>query len=354
MIDQCRRGILDILRLSHLRWALMIALISLCGVLYTFVFDMRNGHVVAMVFANFCTMPLIVFERGFILRGLHARIRRLPTPTYFLSTILIYFVLAGLGFAAAGVLLKGTGQIAGSWEDVLIIPPKTLAYTLILFFLGISVMRIRQLLGRDVFLSLLTGRYRRPIQEERIFLFIDLAGSTSYAETFGDLKAQEFIGAIFGGICEPVIRHGGTIDDYVGDAAIITWPLHPSRNSGRCDNAGRSVACVFDILAQIEADAARWQEKYGRVPQLRAALHGGSVVTAEIGVDHHKITYFGDVVNTTARLEALCKSVDRPVLMSSDLFDFTVLPTGIRAEPLGTYMLKGRDQPLGVVALEKI
>lgn len=332
----------------------MIALISLCGILYMFVFNMSNGYVVAMVFANFCVMPLIVFERGFILRRLHAHIRRLPTPTYFLSTILIYFVLTGLGFAAAGVLLKGTGQIAVPWKNVLIIPPKTLAYTLILFFLGISVMRIRQLLGRDVFLSLLTGRYRRPLQEDRIFLFIDVVGSTSYAETFGDLKAQEFIGAIFGGISEPVSRHGGAIDDYVGDAAIITWPLQSSATSGRCDNAGRSVACVFDILGQFEADADRWREEHGLVPQLRAALHGGSVVTAEIGVDHHKITYFGDVVNTTARLEALCKSLNRPVLMSSDLFGLTFLPTGIRSEALGTYMLKGRDQPLDVVALEKV
>ncbi len=45
----------------------------------------------------------------------------------------------------------------------------------------------------------------------------------------------------------------------------------------------------------------------GQVPRLRAALHGGTIITAEIGIDHHKITYFGDTINTTARLESFAR-----------------------------------------------
>src|SRR5260370_41124636 len=86
-------------------------------------------------------------------------------------------------------------------------------------------LRLKDLIGAEVLLSLLTGRYHNPIAEERVFLFIDVAGSTQFAERFGDLRAQEYLGRFFATLAEPVRRHRGSIDDYVGDLAIVTWPL---------------------------------------------------------------------------------------------------------------------------------
>ncbi len=70
----------------------------------------------------------------------------------------------------------------------------------------------------------------------------------------------------------------------------------------------------------------------------------GPVITAEIGVDHHKITYFGDTVNTTSRLESLSKMLGHPVLISADLAHQLVLPKGVRSEYLGEHAVKGRGQ----------
>ncbi len=209
----------------------------------------------------------------------------------------------------------------------------------------IFVLRVRELLGRDVFLSMFSGRYRTPVQEERIFLFIDLVDSTPFAEKHGDLRAQQLLNSLFAAFAEPVRRNKGAIDDYVGDLAIITWPLARGLKDGRC------VRCIFDILNDIEADAESWLKQYGQVPRLRAALHGGFVITAEIGVDHHKITYFGDTVNTTSRLESLCKTLNRPVLISSELAQRLTLPERISAQDLGVHALKGRGQGLGVMTL---
>jgi adenylate cyclase len=180
-----------------------------------------------------------------------------------------------------------------------------------------------------------------------VFLFIDLVGSTSFAQEFGDLRAQQFLGALFAAFAEPVRRHRGTIDDYVGDAAIITWPM------ARGTKNGNSVKCVFAILDSIEADREKWLKNFGRVPQLRAALHGGPIITAEIGVDHHKITYFGDTVNTTARLETLCRTLDAPVLISGDLAKRVEFDEDIQPEFLGMHAVKGRGQTLGVMALKR-
>lgn len=178
-----------------------------------------------------------------------------------------------------------------------------------------------------------------------MFLFIDLAGSTSLAERFGDLRMQEYLGKLFAAMADPVLRYGGSIDDYVGDAAVITWPYDRAVADAAC------IRCVFDILEQIEADAHRWQKDYGEVPRLRAALHGGTIVAAEIGVDKHKITYFGDTVNTTARLEGLCRTLNRQVLISADLLRRLRPPVFVRAEDLGEHEVKGRGQKLAVLSL---
>ena len=88
------------------------------------------------------------------------------------------------------------------------------------------------------------------------------------------------------------------------------------------------------------------------MPRFRAALHGGRVVAGEVGVDRRKIAYFGDTVNTTARLESLCRDMDTPILISAELLArIPALPPDVHATNLGAHILRGRDHPLGVLAL---
>jgi len=114
------------------------------------------------------------------------------------------------------------------------------------------------------------------------------------------------------------------------------------------------VACLFAVLDRIEADAEAWKARFGTVPRLRAALHGGPVVTAEVGVDRHKIAYFGDAVNVTSRVEALCRPLGVDNLISQDLLDrLDGLPAGIRSRSLGSHALRGRGAQLAVATLER-
>jgi adenylate cyclase len=286
-------------------WILIALVLALSGVVYDLYFFTGQTPVIGAIFALFIGMPILAFERKVFLRRLYRRIQRLPTLLFIISELVIYEILMSIGFAAAGFLL----------------------------------------LGREVFISMLISRYRRPVKEERVFLFIDLAESTAFAEKHGDLRAQQLLSSLFAAFAEPVRRHKGLINDYVGDAAIITWPLARGVKDARC------VRCLFDILADIEANAASWKKSYGQVPKLRAALHGGSVITAEVGVDHHKISFFGDTVNTTSRLESLCRTLNRPVLISAELAQRMTLPEEIIGENLGNHAVRGRGQGLDVVAL---
>ena len=105
-------------------------------------------------------------------------------------------------------------------------------YSLAILAIITFMLRVKDLIGGEAFLSLLNGRYHKPVSEERIFLFIDVVGSTQFAERFGDLRAQEYLGRFFAALAGPVRKHRGEIDDYVGDLAIITWPLRRGRRGG--------------------------------------------------------------------------------------------------------------------------
>ena len=342
--DRARQGSWNLGRIGF--WIGMMGACTASGALYGAI--QTHGHaVIGMVYGFFAGGSVLVFDQGVVLPGLRFWVRRLPMAPSVLVTEAFYMVLIILGTVIAGSVVWATGLHPGSWPDAIAIDPITMLYALVVAGTLITLSRLRELIGGDVFRNLLMGRYYHPKEEERIFLFLDLIGSTAYAQRHGDLKAQAFLGAIFTALAEPVRRNRGSIDDYVGDMALVTWTMATGTAQARC------VACIFDFLDAIARDARRWHRDFGQVPQFRAALHGGGVVTAEVGLDRRKIAYFGDVVNTTGRLEGLCRHLDVSVLVSSDLLDrMPVLPAGVAPRPLGSHAVKGRGQSLSVFALE--
>ncbi|MGO7998419.1 adenylate/guanylate cyclase domain-containing protein, partial [Rhizobium ruizarguesonis] len=78
-----------------------------------------------------------------------------------------------------------------------IMPFEVFLYALAVCTMLIFFLRVRELLGREVFLSMLISRYRNPVKEERVFLFIDLVDATAFAEKHGDLRAQQLLSSLF-------------------------------------------------------------------------------------------------------------------------------------------------------------
>ena len=329
-------------------WTLILLASGGAGLLYNLLFVGGTSLGAGLIYGLAVGGTVLAFDRGLILSGLQTRLRRLPAMLYVPAAELLYVVMIALGCALGGLVVWALGLTQDTLSAAVRITPRVLAYSLAVSALLVFVVRMRDLIGGEVFVNFLVGRYHKPVREERIFLFLDVVGSTAFAETHGDLRAQEYLGAIFATLAEPVRRNAGSTDDYIGDLAMITWPMARGLKDARC------VACVFDVFDRIDADAEAWTARFGTVPRLRAALHGGSVVTAEVGVDRHKIAYFGDAVNVTSRIEALCRPLGVGNLISQDLLDrLGELPPGIAARSLGAHALRGRGQPLSVATLER-
>ncbi|GGE02960.1 adenylate cyclase [Aureimonas endophytica] len=330
-------------------WIAMIAVSASFGVLYEMLLDEDGLSGVGIIYGTCIGGLAITYERGAFLAEYRAHLRRLPTLAYFATAEASLLAVVVCGMMLAGALAWALGLSNKELLEAVVPRPVPLLYSMAVSALLVFVLRIRDLIGAETFLNLLLGRYHRPVSEERAFLFLDLVGSTTYAEKHGDLAAQEFLKAVFAAIAEPVRRHRGQVDDYVGDQIIISWPLARAVEGARC------VTCIFAVRETLRLDREWWMSRFGLVPELRAALHGGSVVTAEVGVDRHKIAYFGDVMNVTARLEGLCRETARPVLVSDAILDRILpLPEGILSEALGRYHLRGRNGTMLVHALAEL
>jgi adenylate cyclase len=73
--------------------------------------------------------------------------------------------------------------------------------------------------------SIVFGTYQRPVREQLIVMFLDLADSTSLAEKLGELRVHDLITRFFFDIDEPIHDHGGSVLAYVGDEVIVTWAI---------------------------------------------------------------------------------------------------------------------------------
>jgi adenylate cyclase len=319
----------------------LVAVLS--GLLYSLVFV--DGTLIGAFYAPFIILPPIAFERRLIFRRLRNAVNDLATPAYLIARAGVLSFLFVVGFAFAGLMLWCMGETPMSLREAIVPPVQVWACSMgISFLLGAS-LRVRELLGRQKFRDVIVSRYRRPIEEERVFPFLDVIGSTAYARRFGALAAARYLGRVFKLVAAPVANNGGSIDDYIGDAVLISWRARKALSSDA------SMRCAFDILSALDLNAPQVLETFCATPSVRILIHCGPVVTAEIGAENHKITYFGDTINAIGKLEQVLKPFGPGVYITEAALRAGALPTAVQATPAGCVPVKGLDQEVVLYAL---
>jgi adenylate cyclase len=207
------------------------------------------------------------------------------------------------------------------------------------------LFEVNSLLGQDVLLSFVTGRYYRPRVEQRVFLIMDMKNSSAAAERLGEVDFHRLLNRLVTDLSGPIVLHDGQIHKYVGDELIATWPLARGLTDATC------VRACFAALARLVAHGADYERQFGAAAQVRASLHCGPVVVGEMGSVKKEIALLGDTLNTAARLVDACRDSGETVIASADLLDRLVLPPGVSARSLGQIRLRGKEQAIGLCAL---
>ncbi|WP_238786817.1 adenylate/guanylate cyclase domain-containing protein [Ferrimonas lipolytica] len=201
------------------------------------------------------------------------------------------------------------------------------------------------LVGSRNLINMGVGNYHRPRQEERVFLFIDMVGSTAHAEAIGDFQFSRLVQDCFDLLSGCVTRQKGEIYRYIGDAAMISWELNRDRN------LEHSLDLYYEFVQIIGWHKNYFEENYGFVPRFKGAVHGGRVMTAVVGVNKQEISYFSDVINTLARLQDQCGPLKQDLLLSGQIRHRLGDTANYNIESIGPMRLKGKQHEVEVFAV---
>jgi adenylate cyclase len=252
-----------------------------------------------------------------------------------LYTAVIYVVTVVL--AIIGGLLEGRKMselpVFLTSLGLLVLVVYTLAiYSLLLFFL-----QINHLLGEGILWKFIRGKYHKPREEERIFMFLDMKSSTTIAEQLGHVRFYTLLNELFHEISQPVLQTKAEIYQYVGDEVVLTWEVEHGLKNSNC------LKTYFMFRESLMKNGENYLKNFGVQPEFKAGLHFGKVVSAQIGDLKREIVYNGDVLNTTARIRNECNKYQRDCLVSGTLMNRLKHTNGFQWERINTVTLRGKE-----------
>ncbi|MDX2284368.1 MAG: adenylate/guanylate cyclase domain-containing protein [Bacteroidia bacterium] len=283
-------------------------------------------------------------------------LRRQRFPVVLLVRTLSYLLVISLcvTLALGFYLLLATEEAIGS----LLSPGRLIPWITgpnLIYYVGYStalllalqfIILVSRLLGPNVMLNYLLGRYHQPKEEERIFMFMDLRASTTIAERLGPMKWHKFLNDFFFDIAQPVRRNRGEIYQYVGDEVVISWPKAAGLRDCSCIN------CFFEIWDKMTRRRMYYIQTYGYEPIFKAGYHVGTVIVGEIGDYTRDIVFHGDTVNTASRIQAECNHFNRRLLLSDTLLRQLPIAGRYDSEYITKILLRGKAEELELYSLD--
>ncbi|MGF1562572.1 MAG: adenylate/guanylate cyclase domain-containing protein [Geminicoccaceae bacterium] len=206
-------------------------------------------------------------------------------------------------------------------------------------------------LGHEAGARVLRGSIKRgaghPI--EAIIWSSDLRGFTALADQLDPPATIAVLNAYFEGLAGAVLAEGGDVLKFIGDGMLAVFRLDAFASPALAAEASFKAAerALADLQA-LNADPDRLPERPDGAPlRTGIALHLGEVFFGNVGAPERlDFTVIGRAVNTASRVEALSKTLGRPLLITAPVAALLSCPL----EPLGEHALRGVGQPLALFA----
>jgi class 3 adenylate cyclase len=259
---------------------------------------------------------------------------RFPFVAIFFLRLIVWcgIAVAGVWVVGADSRFYGTGVV----------------FSLVLGSIFTVVVYLRRLVGGRTLLRFVTGLYNRPREQERVFLFADITGSTTIAERIGNKLYHEFLNDVWFDISDAVAACRGEIYKYVGDEIIVTWTIRRAVANFHCL---RLCAAIPRAIARRES---YYRRRYQVIPEMKQGLHAGFVTVGEMGDARMEIAYLGDVLNTAARLMSYADVVKVPTLISGEVVRLLPEASIVFLKNLGPVSLRGKANMTDIYALADI
>ncbi|MBQ7668390.1 MAG: adenylate/guanylate cyclase domain-containing protein [Clostridia bacterium] len=172
-------------------------------------------------------------------------------------------------------------------------------------------------------------------------LFVDIRGFTPLSEALKPEEVVEVLNEYFDLITGCIFKNGGTLDKYIGDAAmaIFNAPVEVE------DYTYKAVQTAIDIVKGAKDLEEKLYARFNKKVSFGVGVNKGEAVVGNIGTAARMdYTAIGNTVNTAARLEANAKAGH--VLISDVVYN--EVKDRIKAESIGNIPLKGKSEEIEV------
>ena len=176
--------------------------------------------------------------------------------------------------------------------------------------------------------------------------FLDIRGFTTLSEKLADRPQDltKIINYILNHCTEIILKHGGTLDKYIGDAIMAFW----NAPIAQPDHAHRAVSTAIEIQNTLpELNKAletmmgeRW---INQDISVGIGIATGPAVVGNFG-SKQRLSYsvLGDTVNLAARLEPIVKQTGVPITISNRAAEQAKIPD---THLLSAITVRGRSEP---------
>jgi len=288
-------------------------------------------------------MALLTFAVGLVIAGWMPRLGAAGV------TVLAGVLLAML-YVANLMLFTRFGWVLPFAATSLLIAAVTVLNLAVGHFVeGRARRAVIELFGQYVSPELVRRMARRPqdypieSQNKRLtILFADVRGFTRIAESMEPQALREYLNRFLTRMTEVVHRHEGTVDKYMGDAIMAFWGA-PIDDAKQEDNA---VAAALDMQKAIQQLNEEFEVRGWPLLAIGVGINSGTARVGDMGSQLRRTyTAIGDAVNLAARLEALTKRFNLPVLVGESTAKYV---TNVPLEPLGETDVPGRTERVRV------
>jgi class 3 adenylate cyclase/CheY-like chemotaxis protein len=187
-----------------------------------------------------------------------------------------------------------------------------------------------------------SGDELQSIRTEASILYSDIEGFTGIVESMPPEQIIQMLNEYFPTVIDPVTRHGGVVNQFQGDAMLVTFNV-PLANPQHADHA---------VQAALEIQQNTRDKTFAGISlRTRIGINTGEVVAGNVGSgERFNYTVHGDAVNLAARLEQLNKDYGTLVLISGNTIDR--LSGSYPLVPMGEIAIRGKQQPVSVSRLD--
>ena len=160
------------------------------------------------------------------------------------------------------------------------------------------------------------------VRKKLTVFFSDIVGFTQMTDELESEDLTDLLNVYLNAMATIAVRHGATIDKYIGDAVMIFFG--DPESSGTTQDAKKCIEMAIEMQEFISKNASDWVERHAlnRDLEVRIGIGTGYCTVGNFGSDDRlDYTVLGKTVNLAARLESNARPGS--ILVSNETYKVT-------------------------------